>query len=193
MTGDKYRTNDNWVPVSGLRSSNDGVTFVDVWNEATPGSVTTWTAWTQNSISVASGTKTLELIVAGAYPGAAFAFVAFELLTSTLAIDSANVPSGAFLGEGTNYPMVLTLENLTTGDAVSIDYATSLDKAFVMDGEARTVQYDGINTHSALTLDDESRSDFIRLQAGVSNTIQITGAADLGTLNVVMRYYKRRL
>jgi hypothetical protein len=80
----------------------------------------------------------------------------------------------------------------TTGDRVSINYSTPLDKIFSINGENNLVQYDGYNAFGSLSLDDEGRAVYLRLQGGVTNTIRISGA-DLGTLEIDLHWYKRRL
>jgi len=195
MTGSKYRSNANWLLLAALRRSVDGVNYINLWTEATPTSALTWTAWTHNSVSVATGSVFLQLILNGGYKAGANAYAAFEALTCTVVFASGNIPTGAFLGETNAYPLVLTIENITDddySDAIGLDYIMLIDKTFMLDGEQKTAVYDSVNVHSALTPDDLSRSAFIRLKGGATNTIQISGS-DLGEIDVVLSYYRRRL
>lgn len=189
MTGEKYRSNANWLNAI-LYRVNAGQ-YVALWSEATPASATLWTAWTHNSVSVSPNWPLLELWLFGGYPGAANAYLAMEVLTCTADFVSANIPTGTFLSETGGLPLDLTIENLTTGDQIRLDYIILLNKSFVLDGEAKTAKYDSVNAHSAVTMDDESRSVYLRLQGGVTNTIQISGI-DLGQMNVGLSYYARR-
>lgn len=195
MTGQKYRSNANWLTLAGLRRSANGTTYIDLWTEATPGSAASWTAWTHNSVSVATGSVYLQLILTGGYKRGANAYAALEALTCTAGFASGNIPTGAFLGETNALPLELTVENITDdeySDAFSLGYIMLIDKVFAIDGELKTAQYDGINVHSAITLDDVSRSAFLRLKGGATNTIRISGN-DLGEIDVVMSHYRRRL
>lgn len=193
ITGARYRTNANWPAVSSLRRGSDGLNFFALITETSPATGTTWTNFANNGLAtaVAAGSKFLQLYFAGGYPIGASQYAMFEMLTCSVTFPSTYIPSGAFLGEEQNYPLVATVENLTTGDAIYLDFGMLLDKTFSIDGEDKTVLYDTYNAYEALRQDDESRPAFIRLQPG-NNTIQISGA-DLGTVEATLRYYKRRL
>lgn len=192
MTGDKYRSGTKWLTASLQRLT--GTTFYTLWTELLPTLAAVWQAWTHNSVSVATGSTGLRLILNGAYSESIQAYAAFEALTCTADFNSSNVQTGAFLGETNAYPMELTMENTHADypDAVTLDFVTLIDADFVIDAEAKSVTYDGSNVHSAMSLNDESRGPFIRLKGNETNTIQISGA-DLGTLSVVLSYYRRRL
>ena|GEM_PF-2003062 len=192
FTGDKYRSNANWIGLAALRRSADGINWFNLWTEATPGSAASWTTWTRNSVSVATGSRFLQLILAGTYPFSPGAYAAFEALTATINFNSSNIPTGAFLGEQDNYPLVVTIENQTTGESIQLDYMMRLTKTFSIDGENNLVQYNGFNAFDSVTMDDEGRPAFIRLKGGVTNTIAISGP-DLGELDIDMHYYARRL
>lgn len=191
MTGDKYRSNANWLKTAVLQRIT-GTAVANLWAEATPTSVAAWVTWTRNAVAVAANTFTLRLVFAGGYPGADSAFAVLEALTCSLKLNPAKVPTGAFLGETNSLPLEAVFENQTNDDALALHYPMLIDKAFVLDGEARSAQYDGFNAHSAVTLNDEGRSAFIRLKAGVTNTLAISGV-DIGELDIVLSYYKRRL
>ena len=194
MTGDKYRSNLNFLTLAALQRYTGGK-WVNLWTELTPASAGVWTAWSAHSgVSVATGSTALQLIFQGGYAGAANAYAAFEALTCTVVFPSTYLPTGTFLGEEDAYPLELTVENTHAEypDAVTLDFVMLLDKEFVIDAEEKSVTYDGVNAHSAMTLDDESRGQFIRLKGGDTNPIKISGA-DLGTLDVVLSQYRRRL
>jgi hypothetical protein len=192
MTGDKYRSNANWINAILYATDRAHSAWTTLWSEATPASAATWTAWTHNTVSVSPSKGVVEFWIWGGYPAAADAYAAIEALTCTVVVDSAYVPTGAFLGEKNNYPLVVTLENETTGDLITLNYMMLIGKIFSIDGENRLVQYDGYNAFGAVTLDDEGRSVYLRLQGNVTNTIRITGA-DLGTLGIDLSWYRRRL
>jgi len=195
MTGQKYRSNVNWLDLAALQRSADGVNYIDLWTETSPSVAAIWTAWTHNSVSVATGSAYLRLILSGGYKRGASAYAAFEGLTCTADYSSGNIPTGTFLGETNALPVVMTVENITDdeySDAFALDYIMLINKELVLNGEQKTAQYDGVNVHSAVTLDDVSRSAFLRLKGNATNTIQISGS-DLGEMDVVLSYYRRRL
>ena len=194
-TGYRHRHNPNWLDTAAVRASLDGVNYVDLFTEATPSTTGVSENWANNSTPAtpATGSKYVQMVFAGGWPAAVKEWAVFEMLTCTLAFNSSNIPSGAFLGlADTAFPLVVTIKNETTGDQISINYSTPLDKVFSIDGENNLVQFDGYNAFGALSLDDEGRAVYLRLQGGVSNTIRIT-AADLGTLHIDLHWYRRRL
>lgn len=193
-TGKKMRRNDNWLTTAGMRASLDGVNFSDLFAEASPSVVNTYENWTNNSTptSTPTGAKYVQLAFIGGYPAAFASFADFYMLTCSASFNSSNVPTGAFLGEQGTLPLIVKLENETTGDVVYINYLMAINKKFSINGETKIVTYDGYSAYGAITLDDEGRSVYIRLQGGVTNTIRITGD-DLGTLHIDLSWYARRL
>ena len=192
MTGAKYRSNANWLLQAVLRRSTDNKNFYNLWAETSPASLATWTSWTHNSVSVSPTSPLLQLVFSGGYAAADSAYAAFEGLTCTVAFDSNKVPAVAFLGEQDNYPMDITVENLTNGDSITLNAQLLLNKTFELDGETRVASYDGANAYGAVTVDDPGRSDLIRLVGNTTNQIRISGT-DMGTIEVDLHYYTRRL
>lgn len=195
ITGDKYRSNANWLKTAVLQRLT-GASVVTLLTITTPSAINTWQAWSGSNIVVAAGTYTIRLLFSGGYPGADSAFAVLEGLTCTALFNTAKLPVGAFLGETNSYPLELTLNNVVASDnhddGIALNYPMLIDKAFVLDGENRTAQYDGVNAHSAVTLNDESRSAFIRLKGGKTNTLTLAGS-DVGEIDVDLSYYRRRL
>lgn len=191
MTGESYRNTASWPTFTDCRSGQHAFVDTTLWSESIP-TISTWAAWTHNSVSVSPAAPYLWFELAYGFAGAANAYAIFELLTCTINFDSSNIPTGAFLGEVANYPLALTIENLTTGDAIRLDYMMLIGKAFSLNGETQVVQYDGFNAYGSVTPDDPARSAYLRLTGGATNTIQISGA-DLGELSVVLSWYRRRL
>jgi hypothetical protein len=191
-TGQKRRNVSGWPATVGLQRSPNGVDWYGVWSEATPAVRSTWENWSSHSaVSLGSGTKFIRFIVKGSGPARANARQMSEALTCTVAINSGNLPTGSLLGETSNYPLEIVIANAANGDSIELDFLMRLDKTFDIDGEAGTVEYDGVNAHGAMSLDDESRSVWIRLPVG-SNAISFTGA-DVGTISAVLTWYRRRL
>jgi len=192
VTGESYRNTTSWPTYTDFRSGQFDFVDTTLWSESTPGSPDTWTAWTHNGVSVSPAAPYLWFELAYGFAGAANAYAIFEMLTCTANFDSSNIPTGALLGEAGNYPLALTIENLTTGDAVTLDFMMLLGETFSLDGESRVATYAGFNAYGAVASNDLARSPALRLTGGASNSIRISGA-DLGELSVVLSWYKRRL
>lgn len=192
MTGESYRNTSSWPTYTDLRAGTYDYVENTLWAESSPGSPSSWATWTHNSVSVSPAKPYVWFELAYGFAGAANAFAAFEMLTCTMNFDSANIPTGTLLSETGGHPLALTIENLTTGDAIRLDYMMLIGKTFSLDGETQVAQYDGFNAYGAVTTNDPARSPAIRLSGGVTNSIKIS-AADLGQLSVVLSWYRRRL
>ena len=165
--------------------------WLNLWNETSPATISSWTAWTHNTVSVPSTSKAVRFVLSGSISALTNALAEFEVLTLTVKFTTANIPSAAFLGEVSNYQLAVTLVNNTNDDSIALDFPMRTSVDFVINGEAFTVTYESTNVHNALTLDDESRAVFVRLAAG-GNDLQVSGT-DVGALTATLSYYRRRL
>lgn len=191
-TGRKYRNTVRWMPNTGFQRSADNLNWFDLWVETTPSAPLTWENWaTHSSVSVINTTKYLRFVVNGIFLATRYALALTEALTATPEFVSANIPSGAFLGEVDNYPLDLELSNDLSEDALTLSYPAVYNKPFLLDGEAFEATFDNANAHRAITLDDEGRSIWLRLKPG-TNTLTIS-ATDLGTVSGSLSWYRRRL
>lgn len=193
VSGEKYRSNDYFVRLAQIVTGE----LQQLLLITPPSAEDTWESYSGSSLDLPAasitpeGRNTVMFRVIGGYRGAAEGFMAVQVLAITLNFKSANIPTGTFLGEEDNYPLEITLRNAKTGDAISLNYMMRLDTTFSVDGERKTVEYDGLSVHSSLELDNESRAAYIRLTGGEENTIEISGVG--GVLDVALRYYARRL
>ena len=191
MTGQKYRNTVRWPVAAALQQSLDGKSWVSIWNEATPVNVSTWTAITQASKVTTSSPKWIRFAIYASIAALADAMCYFEVDTATIVFTSANLPSGSLLSEVANFAMTITISNETNGDEVKIDCPMLLNKKFLLDSENFVVTYDGVNSHSAIALDDESRDVWLGLNPG-SNTLKIVSDS-MGTLSVALSWHPRVL
>jgi hypothetical protein len=193
MTGRKYRNTALWPAVKAalLQRSNDSKTWSEVWNEATPSAVTTWEAITHASAAITGNMKVVRFLMTGTLAAQVDTDCYFEVATVTVVFVSANQPTGSVLAEKSNYLLVVAIKNLNTGDVMSLVFPMLLNTSMVLDGEDYSVSYAGVNAASALSLDDESRAVWIRLNPG-TNTLEITGE-NVASLTIVPRWYERRL
>ena len=191
-TGRKYRSSSLW-PTARMQQSADGTTWTNLWTEAKPSAEDTFEAWAAHTnVAFASGKLYLRQIFSGAFgasPSDSYALL--EGLTTTVEFVSANLPAGTLLAEQDNAQLTATITNNNNGDQVIIDLPMKLNLLLAMDGETNIVLFDGANAYRALSLDDESRSVWIRLETGI-NEIEISGV-DIGTLDIDLKWYRRRL
>lgn len=192
LTGRKYRSTVRWPTFAGCQRSTDNITWYTLWTDATPASASSWASLaSHSSVSIASGTKYLFFGLSGQIKVLANAYAMLEGLTATVEFTSANLPTGTLLGEKANFTLKFTLSNDETDDSVEFDYPMLLNTVFNMDGEAHEATFDDAYMHSAMQLDDESRSTWIRLVLG-DNIIRAVGV-DCGTTDIVLSWYRRRL
>ena len=192
MTGRKYRNTASWISYAGLQRSVDGATFISVFSEAMPNGVS-FEAWAAHSgVAIDPTSKYLFLCMIG-YSALFNMFYKFELLTYTIEFTTANIPALTLLGERSNFTLSVRVQNDSYSGVPALDlsYIMQLNKAFTLDGEAYTADYDKVNAHGAVAPDNASRSVWIPLVVG--NNIITVVSADCGTLHVAASWYKRRL
>lgn len=196
--GKKYRSGANWLSKAGLQKSTVGVAWPDVKAEAKPTTLATYASFTYSDTVVTATTitalasmfKRLRFGAWGTYAAASNVYVQLEMASATVYFVTANLPSATALSAADNITLDVTITNTTNGDAVRIVLPMMVDKVFAVDGESHIVTFDGANAHSAMALNDDSRSEFIRLEAG-DNDLTIT-SDDMGTLDIDMSDYARR-
>jgi hypothetical protein len=190
FTGQKYRTDDAWPSSTALRKSSDGALYTPVWAEATPASPDAWTALAAHNDVAHSGAAWMRFGFGVAYAAGQDSQAFFEILTGTVDFVSANLPTGTLLSQATNGTLDLILSNAANGDELEVITPMLIGLPLVVDGEAKTVLYNNTNAHDAITPDDESRDTWLRLQPG-NNALTIA-ATDVGTLEAVLTWHKRR-
>ncbi len=190
MAGQKYRNTSSWPSKAALEKSLNGKTWSSLWNESSPVNSNSWTAWTRNNQSISDRSPMVRLIFSGSLSAANNAAAAMEALSATIVFYSANLPSVTLLSEVGNYPLTLTITNQTTGDALDILYPMQLNKALAISGEEHTAAVDGVNAHAAVSPDDDSRDEWIRLAPG--ENILEASADVMGTLSIALSWYPRQ-
>ncbi len=191
-TGRKYRSHPQWAAIEAFRldRSINQITWVKVWSELTPTSAATWETVTKTNQAITPNMANVRFVLAGTIPAVAAVQNMAEILTVSVDFVSANLPTGTFLSEKSNYLLDVTVTNETTGDALQMVYPMLLNVAMDVDSEDFTVTYGLVNAHAAMSLNDDSRDIWLRLCPG-TNTIKIAGN-DVGTLDVVLRWQERR-
>ncbi|CAK0773792.1 conserved hypothetical protein [Gammaproteobacteria bacterium] len=194
MTGRKYRNTTLWPAVAAakLERSKNGSTFYEVWNEATPTALTTWEAITHAGSAITGNMATVRFSFIGNFAAQADTDGYYEVVTATVVFVSANQPTGTLGSERANYLLTITIKNNTSGDAISLLFPMQLNVALVLDGEAYTVLYGGVNAAAALNLDDPSRAAWIRLNPNAVNELEISGE-NVASLTILPSWYERRM
>ncbi len=193
-TGSKYRSTARWPGLAAIQGSNDLKLWTSVWTESTPVNPTTWTAFSHGSTAITPAKNWLQAVLYGSMNALDSAVAYFEMLTVTVTFTSANLPTWSISTEAGAYPMAVRISNQANGDAIELLYPPLLTKTMILDAEAYTATYDGVNVHGAMKLNDESRDVWIRLVKG-SNTLQIAplNAGDsIGTLTIGLSWLPRK-
>lgn len=196
--GKKYRSGAYWLTKAGLQKSTLGTAWVDVKIEATPTTIATYASFSYADTVVTAATvtvlasmfKQLRFGAWGTYAAATDVYAQVEESGMTIYFMAANVPAMTMYSAVDNITLDVTITNNTNGDALRVVMPMLLDKVFAVDGEGNIVTFDGGNAHGAMALNDDSRSEFLRLEPG-SNELVIT-SEDMGTLDIDLSWYARR-
>jgi hypothetical protein len=193
MTGRKYRNASSWplINAASLQRTSDAKKWLEVWNEATPTAPLSWQAITHAAAAITGSMKTVRFLLTGSLAALADVDCYFEVATASVVFVSANQPTGTLGTEKSSHLLNVTIKNNTTGDELDLIFPMILNTTLVLDGEAYTVLYGGVDAHSALDLDDDSRAIWIRLNPG-TNTLLITGD-DVATLTIIPSWLERRM
>jgi len=190
FTGEKYRGATSFPATAALQSSVDGATYANVWTEATPGSAATWTALGSHSSVDMADVRWMRFLFDGSLIAGASERAYFEIQTGTINFVSANLPTGTLGSQQLSRQIDLTLSNAANDDAFDVSLPLLPGLTLALDGEAKTVLYNNVNAHEAITPDDESRDRLIRLVKG--DNILTISAVDVGTLAANLSWYRRR-
>lgn len=202
MSGKKYAVVTASFPKQcGLLKSNDGKTFTQVWNEAAPGSASTWTALSGGVNGVdktLSGTyKTIRVGMTGSISAVASNESDLQTDTHTITLDSTLRPTVAAGAEQSNYTINMTFQNTSgSGDPANnwnfIIYVPHVfvNNYVVVDCDARTIKYFDNNNNLLQIIPSvapnftksPARSEWMTLAPGTAN-ITVTDAG-LGNMTI---------
>jgi hypothetical protein len=153
------------------------------------------TSWTQNvSLTGLVGTPTRYHFGLQVRVSPAASLVTFAGINSaTVTLKSANLPTVSLGAETSNYRVAATLTNVTTGQALTIDFNMSLNVGLRINTEENSVVYlaDNSSQGQAVRRIGAARRFWLPLQPG-NNTLRYD---DAGTGNVTLslaylrRYY----
>lgn len=189
-TGQKYISGIFYPSTNGFQRSADGKSWRSLWTEAKP-VAGSWAAWSaHNNVAVAAGSKYISMVFAGT-TNANSDYAMTECLTIIPEFVSANLPTGTLLSETINSHLRADFSNTINQDGFTLNLPIMVNKLLAIDGEKNTVIWNGANMHRSIALNSEARTVWIRLQPG-NNTISLS-SADVGTLQIVLKWYRRRL
>jgi hypothetical protein len=198
-SGKKLRSGTRWASKAGLQKSTAGTKWVDANAEATPAAAGAYTTFTHTDTVITATTitalanmnKSLRFGIFGSYAVEGDAYMRIETSGQTINFVSATIPSGTFLTATDNITMDVIIANAESGDSVRVVTPMLVGKEFAINGESNLVTFDGANSYGAITLNDNSRTEILRLETGVNN-LSIT-SADMGTLALALSWYVRRM
>ena len=177
QNGEYYYSRSSWTIIR-IRSSADGTSYTT--NYTVPVSVNSvWTAWSQNATLV-SGAQYVQLYMTG-YANS-LKRTRVEVADVTLALDSAKTPTVTIGEEQTTYRLQATITNVTTGDAIEIDFGLDVDESLEINTDTHdvTLLTDNSPQYQALSIVGGSRKHLLRFQPG-ENTLMYeeTGLVDV--------------
>ena len=184
MAGKKYLqlSVGVWPAKAGLYKSTDNVNYIAVWNEAVP-SLTTWTAFTHNGVTLSGTYQHVRLMFAGSIAAGAGNIAYLQGDTVTL-VAGAGTLTVSMLTEQSNYHLDATIYNSTSGESLYVYCTMGANQTLTIDCSAKTASLaDGTNMFNAISLSD-SRINPDWLDVGQDTNNKFTGAAAMSYTSV---------
>jgi hypothetical protein len=181
-----------WPAKAELLASANGVQWTQVWNEATPASHNTWTAWSNPAVALPAGTKFLRFHLQGSInaPNSSTNYQRFEVDALTMTLDSTKVIQIAMNGEISNYQFSIEIENSLTGDIIAVDYPVTPNRPLIIDTKDYEVTYRGINAIRGISL-SSIRTSWLRLVRGQTNRLVYRVSSPTGNVSILTKFHKR--
>jgi hypothetical protein len=178
--GEGYRSTTTW-PVARAETSLDGKTWKVLWTEATPATVSTWTAWAAHSaVAVSPTAYFFRLSFKGSVPARSGATAYTELESITFAIDGD--PTVVFGASQSTYDLDIKVSNSANSQYFKVRRQIPLNAAFLeVDCNEVDATYLGDNTPGPIIDYPDTQDWPMELVNDVSNTITIdeTGLAGM--------------
>jgi hypothetical protein len=176
-SGNKRRAGSSWPAVAGLQKSVNGATWVTLWSENSPGSESTWTAWSRWEVPI--GVNNVRFALAGSLTGVAGNQADMEVSAVTLTIQ--NPPVISVMAEEAQAHLAITISNQATGEAIMLDVPAAAAGTMTIDTVEREVMVDGQNMLGAVSL-DSVRQEWLRLVPG-ENDLSVSQACGIITIS----------
>jgi len=148
--------------------------LVSIWNEASPSAEDTWESLAAHSaVSLGATYLSIGLYLAGAI-GANDEYAAVEYDSITVALDSNYTPLIWFGAENVNNHADFRITNTTTAEWLEVHTLCAVNDTVVVDvDELECYLLSDPSRGIPITLDDESRMEWLRFTPGV-NTLKYT-------------------
>jgi hypothetical protein len=156
-----------------IEYSEDGINWTSEYTIPDPSNYGTWEAWNRTTVEL-SDVYYISILVGGE-SGSIPAYIhSVECSDISVSINSTYAPSAEVGSEQNNYTIEATIENKTTGDAITITFNTVLNDELEIDTDERTVTYleDNSPELQAVAL-NSVRKHWLPLAPG-SNTLEYT-------------------
>jgi hypothetical protein len=184
-SGEKRRDSTSWPSLAALQRSLDGKSWATEWNETTPVSEDTWTAWTHAAEAISFGPMYVRFVLSGSILGSANNQVRMEVEAVTVVMTSANVLQISLLTEAATYWMDARFTNVESGEYFEISYPMTVNRKLTIDCAAKRVLYIDTDVLAMPRL-SSMRKDWLNLLPGMDNTVQYD-AASTGAATVVIK------
>jgi hypothetical protein len=190
-TGVKYRYTSDWPSFMLI------ATWVVLFTEATPSAAQTWESLSAHSAVTIPYNSVLgmyapylQFVVQGTINGLANNMAAMEFQGVTLTMRSAWVMQYlAISAENSSFYMDSTIANSTTGEAISLTLPMEINKILVIDCDAETIVYDGMDIGLPLNW-NTVRGPWLDLAPG-ANTLTFTDTGTIPGLNIDISWEDR--
>lgn len=191
-TGKKYRVGTKFPAVASLERSANGLKWVAVWTDATPGTPSNWTAWTHNAQSLSGTYNYFRFRFAGAASQGSTFEADFEVDTVTLTLDSGNVPTGSFGTANGAYVISAIITLVNTGESFNLTRVIDTNQSEQVDCFNAQTLYLFNNTPGPLIEPDTDREYWLRLLPGVVNQLKYEDTSGVtGTVAVGISFQDR--
>jgi hypothetical protein len=172
-----------------IEYSEDGINWTTEYTIPDPSNYGTWEAWSRTTAALSDAYYIS--ILAGGESGSIPSYIhSVECSDISVSIDSDYAPSVGVGNEQNNYSIEATIENTTTGDAISINFNTVLNDELEIDTDERTVTYLEDNSPELQAISFNSvRKHWLPLASG-SNTLEYTETGVQG-VTVDIEYEER--
>ncbi len=171
--GYKYRYSTSWPSIAALESSSTGAKWITEWNETTPASVQTWTAWTHNAEAVSSYPY-IRFEFSGKVLGSDSNYSAFEVSGATITL--VNYPTISLGAQLSNYCVEAKIINNTTEEFITIECPMQINQTLTIDCDPEQPYASKNGTIVDVVTPNTNRSNWLHLKPG-TNELEYTSTA----------------
>lgn len=158
--GDKRRESTDWATVAGMRKSQNGVAWNNIFTEATPASEDTWTAWSNNNTYASYGGTYpyVQVYHKGNVKGVAGNMHSFELQTYSGYLQPTGIPQLVLAGSeiANNYDLDCEILNDDLDLRIHVKGPLALDETIEVDTYRKTIKRLSDNSDAFPFLQDDS-------------------------------------